>query len=227
MKGIYGYWDNVKGYVAYIGKDSNIGKNKRDKRHKYPSGYDDQQINKVLQNNSERYEYFVLAKSNFSEEELNEMESQAIEIFKTYHYDYPEKSVFNFTKGGEGTIGWKHSEETKKKISEANKGEKNWIYGKKHSEETKLKMSESHKGEKHWNYGNPNNYYPSDETKHKTSISLTKKYARILRNGYDKNGKQKYCIRKECKTIKGSVYLHKLYKWWGENYPNELLYLEI
>lgn len=45
--------------------------------------------------------------------------------------------------------------------------------------------------------------------------------------GYDKNGKQKYCIRKECKTIKGSVYLHKLYKWWGENYPNELLYLEI
>lgn len=26
MKGIYGYWDNVKGYVAYIGKDSNIGK---------------------------------------------------------------------------------------------------------------------------------------------------------------------------------------------------------
>ncbi len=39
----------------------------------------------------------------------------------------------------------KHSEETKKKLSEARKGEGNPMFGKKFSEETKRKMSQSHK----------------------------------------------------------------------------------
>jgi len=39
--------------------------------------------------------------------------------------------------------GSKHSEETKRKISEAEMGEKNHFYGKHHSEETKRKMSEA------------------------------------------------------------------------------------
>ena len=41
------------------------------------------------------------------------------------------------------------TEETKKKISEACKGEKNGFYGKSHSDETKKIMSEKKKG-KHW-----------------------------------------------------------------------------
>ena len=39
----------------------------------------------------------------------------------------------------------KVSEETKRKMSEAHKGEKNWFYGKHHTEETKRKMSEAQK----------------------------------------------------------------------------------
>ena len=57
--------------------------------------------------------------------------------------------------------GTKHSEETRKKISETLKlliGEKCAFYGKKHSEESKRKMSESHKGKKF-----------SEETKRKIS----------------------------------------------------------
>ena len=224
--GIYAYYDNEKEYIAYVGRDVNIGINKRHNRHLHPSRYNDQQINKALQNNPERYDYIILAKGEFSDKELNEMESQAIELFKTYKYDYPERSVFNFTKGGEGIRGFRHNDETKKKMSKAQKGEKNHNYGKHHSDETKRKMSEAHKGEKHWNYGNPNEYHPTDETKHKQSIANTKKYARIVKNGA-MNGKQKYCIRQDCKVLKGSIYLHKLYKWWGLTHPNELLFLEI
>ena len=40
--------------------------------------------------------------------------------------------------------GFKHTEESRKKISEAQKGEKNHFYGKHHTEETKRKMSENH-----------------------------------------------------------------------------------
>ena len=42
-----------------------------------------------------------------------------------------------------------HSEETRNKISESNKGEKCFWYGKTFSEETKLKMKEFRKGYKH------------------------------------------------------------------------------
>lgn len=117
MNGIYGYWDKKNNYVAYIGRDSNINNNGRFKDHLVPSRYDEQQFNRVIQNNPDRYEYFVLAEGEFSNDELNEMESQAIEIFKTYHYDYPEKSVFNFDKGGKGKIGYHHTLDSQKQSS--------------------------------------------------------------------------------------------------------------
>ena len=67
-----------------------------------------------------------------------------------------------------GTLGYKHTEETKKKISQSLKGIKIWL-GKCHSEETKKKIglankgrkypkefiekrSQAMRGEKHWNW---------------------------------------------------------------------------
>ena len=63
------------------------------------------------------------------------------------------------------------SEETKKKIGEAKKGERHPLYGKHHTEDVKRKMSEAHKGknagEKHYLYGK----HISTETKRKISDS--------------------------------------------------------
>jgi len=51
----------------------------------------------------------------------------------------------NFTSGGEGMKDFEHSDETKKKLSEIQKGKRkgsdNHFFGKKHSKETKIKMS--------------------------------------------------------------------------------------
>ena len=63
--------------------------------------------------------------------------------------------------GGKGTIGVEnphmlgkhHTEETKQKLSEANKGKKHNI-----SEESRNKMIMSHKGKHPWNYGKKVNY---------------------------------------------------------------------
>ena len=65
-----------------------------------------------------------------------------------------KKKIGAASKGNKYALGYKHSEEAKNKISEAMKGEKNQFYGKHHSEESIQKMSEAHKG-KYLGKGNP------------------------------------------------------------------------
>lgn len=94
---------------------------------------------------------------------------------------YPgEKShMFGKTGADAAFYGKRHSEETKRKMSEERKGEKNPMYGKgdervgeknsfygkKHTEESRLKISESLKGHPAHNKGKP----MAPETKHKLS----------------------------------------------------------
>ena len=77
-----------------------------------------------------------------------------MEIFYIKKYD-PQ---FNFTEGGDGSSGFKHSEETKQKISKNNA---RYWKGKKRSEEARQKMSETQKGKTF-----------SEETRKKISKSL-------------------------------------------------------
>jgi len=88
-------------------------------------------------------------------DDLNKWEIYYIKYYNTFNNGY------NLTLGGFGSIGYKHTKETKKKISIANGGKRSSWYGKRHSEETKKRMSESHKGKK-----------LSEETKRKLSEAL-------------------------------------------------------
>ena len=102
----------------------------------------------------------VIFKDKLNEEEAFKLEKDLINCYVSKlgygigicikgHMNNNNKFLTNMTWGGEGTSGIKLSEETKLKMSEANKG-------KKLSEETKLKMSESHKGQIPWNKGKKN-----------------------------------------------------------------------
>ena len=124
-------------------------------------------------------EYLFAESSEDLKNLLNERE-----IFYIAHFNTFLGEGYNLTKGGEGVLGYKHSEkskqkmsenhnnseEYKQKISESKKGENNPMFGKKgenhhmfgrkQSEETIQKMSESHKGKT-----------PSEESKRKNSES--------------------------------------------------------
>jgi group I intron endonuclease len=75
------------------------------------------------------------------DEDLNRKEQ-----FYIHYFDCKYPKGYNLTDGGTGRRGYNVSEETKRKISKANKG-------KIRSEEVRMKMSESSKGSKNNNYG--------------------------------------------------------------------------
>ena len=62
------------------------------------------------------------------------------------HSEETKKKIGEFKKGNKNMLGKKHSEETKKRLSELNKGKPNPNKGIKMSDETRMKMSEAKKG---------------------------------------------------------------------------------
>lgn len=110
-----------------------------------------------------------------SKEEMLEREKFWISDLDTY------KSGYNMTLGGEGLFGFKHSEETKSKMSErmmGNNYNKGHFKGRNHSEETKKKISLKNSGE---NNGMKKGH--TKEAREKISKSQYKKVAQY------KNGK--------------------------------------
>lgn len=130
---------------------------------------------------------------NLSKEEAEQKEIEMIAFYKS---DIPSYG-YNIQHGG-NSIG-KHSEETKIKIGNANRGRKPWGYGKHRNPETKKKISESQIGRKH-----------SEETKRKISEShkgrkQTEK--EILARAEANRGKKR--TPEQCKNISDALKGHK------------------
>ena len=101
------------------------------------------------------------------------------------HFKHSEESKQKMSESVTGEkhpmFGKHHTEETRKKMSEAQTGEKAYWYGKHHSEESKQKMSESKSGENNPMFGMTGEKHPffgkhhSEETKRKMSESTPSK----------------------------------------------------
>ena len=178
-RGIYTYVDKKNNEIVYIGKDSNIDTNERHKQHFQPSKYNEQPINRILQNNPDRYIYQVLWEiDDCTNNHLNQME---IYYIKKYN---PQ---FNFTDGGDGMTGFKHSEETRKKMSENNA---RYWKGKTLSEETRKKISEAKKGKTH-----------SEETRKKMSEANKSKNNPMYGKTHSEETRKKMSEAKKGKTL--------------------------
>ena len=98
--------------------------------------------------NNARAKYGI---DNFGFEILKECNDDELDYWEKYYIKELNTKVpygYNMTEGGDGNNGYSPTEETRKKISEAQKGEKHWNYGKHLSEETRKKISIINKGKK-------------------------------------------------------------------------------
>jgi group I intron endonuclease len=141
---IYKAKNTVNGKV-YIGFDSNwpnrIRTHKTDFNRKNTYFY--YAIRKYGWSN---FEWDVIYQSKDKDHTLNEMEKYFINEYDSYNEGY------NLTFGGEGTIGFKFSESSKKHMSETRMGENNPFYGKRHTEKAK-KRNFDYSGENNPRFG--------------------------------------------------------------------------
>ena len=128
----------------------------------------------------DNFEHIIFA-DGLSEEEAKNYEKHLIALYKTnVARGGGDAQGYNSTDGGEGFTGHKHSEKTRKKISEAGKGRevseetrekiRQSHLGRKCTEEQRKHMSDAKKGENHPNWGK----HRSEETKKKISQSRKK-----------------------------------------------------
>lgn len=179
MKCVYVRTNLING-KQYVGQTTDF--ENREETWRYSNDYAGSLINRAR----EKYGYDnwsvkVLVECD-TQDELNKWESYFIKELNTF-----KPNGYNLTYGGDGCSGFKHSEETKKKISDAHKGKNtgqrpDWVrrkiseghkgqkptyghLGKKHSEETKRLLSDINKGKP----GKFKGKHHSEESKKKMS----------------------------------------------------------
>lgn len=131
----------------------------------------------------------IVIYDDLTESEAKELEQCYIQWYDTTNRNYG----YNITLGGESASGYTHTEEARKKISEAGKGRQM-------SEETRQKISESRLGEKHHNFGK----HPSEETRKKMSEAQKNRFKNEKPHNYGKHASEE-TKRKMSESLKGHI----------------------
>ena len=138
---IYFYLRSRDSAIGKVGTPYYVGKGKGRRAYHTGHSYD---VPKDKNN-------IVFVLNNLTEEQAFQNEIDFISWYG--RVDSGNGILRNLTDGGEGMSGWVPSEETKRKISKASKGELNPMFGKTRSEETKRKISKANKGKLNYMFG--------------------------------------------------------------------------
>ena len=147
ISGVYKIVNKINGKI-YVGSTVDLEKRKREHFNDLKGN---KHCNKHLQRAFNKYN----KEDNFIFEILEYVEDlHSLVVREQYYMDlyksYDAKYGYNICIKADSRLGVKHTEESKKKMSESNKGkyigENNPYYGKRHSEEVRIKMSKSSQG---------------------------------------------------------------------------------
>lgn len=147
MFSVYKILNKINGKI-YIGQTQNI--KERWKHHIYiskkPNDKNYQLIHKAIAKYGVKNFTIKVIETHKEYQKTLQAETKLIAFYKTNVSKYGSKFGYNFTDGGEGWFGHKHTEETKEKLRLIR-------LGKKASKETKKKMSDHRKGKDNGMFG--------------------------------------------------------------------------
>ena len=200
----------------YIGQAVDIERRWRHHKNKLRGNdHDNEHLQRAWNKYKEdNFEFTIICECE--ENQLNTKEIDYIAKLKTYDRDFG----YNKTYGGEGG---RPTEETRRKQSEAAKGENHHMFGKHHSEEAKRKQSEAKKG-KYCGKNNPfYGKHHSAEARRKMSESKsipivqidasTNKVINVWESAMDAEIEFGCNHSNIIKCCKGKRKTHKGYKW--------------
>lgn len=161
-------------HINKINRKIYIGQTKQtlEQRYNHGNGYNNSRHfnNAIKKYGWENFEHIILV-DNVSLKMANIIEEELIKKFKSTNQNYG----YNLKSGGLNHI---LSDESRKMISENTKGTKHWNYGKHRSEQTKEKISKANKGRvidaewrKHMSESGKGRKFSEE---HKTKIALSK-----------------------------------------------------
>tara|TARA_R110000868_G_scaffold124490_10_gene329150 strand:+ start:9626 stop:10237 length:612 start_codon:yes stop_codon:yes gene_type:complete len=123
---IYKATNKISG-KSYVGIDSNWPHRKHAHRHAVKRGSNLVFHNAIRTYGWENFDWEVVEQS----EDYTEMSTLREEFYiRKFNTHYIDGDGYNMTFGGEGTLGWSPSAETRQRISEANIGKDAWNKGK-------------------------------------------------------------------------------------------------
>ena len=159
--GIYKIENLINGKV-YVGSSVDVEKRRYHHFYEMKKGiHKNEYLQRVFDKYGESiFEFFVLEEVG-NTDILLEREDFWINSFRANDREFG----YNIRKFAENNLGFRHSEESKRKMSESQKGEKSVWWGRTHTEETKLKIGDAQRGEKNHSWGKS----PSIETRQKIS----------------------------------------------------------
>jgi group I intron endonuclease len=142
MKGIY-LIRNIANKKVYVGSSKDIQRRFVTHKSRLNTG---KHKSRHLQSAWKKY-----GSDSFEFSILEEVADESVLIFREQHYlevykSYDREYGYNICRFANNRKGVKNSEETRKKISRSNSGEKHYNYGKRLTEETRQKISDSMKG---------------------------------------------------------------------------------
>jgi len=182
--------------------------------------------NAIRRYGKENFIWEIIAECS-SLKELNKTEIEMIKKYNTFENGY------NLTRGGEGSVGFKHTQKAKEKISKSKRGKNHPNYGKHHTEETKRRIGNGNRGKVGFK-GEDNPMYGkhhSEETKRKISeLRKNKKLSDETRRKisealkgeknhmYGKYGKDSPCFgKKRSEETRQKISLALKGKYGGKN----------
>lgn len=136
---IYKATNTING-KSYIGQTTNLKKRKQKHKDCARKGIQTYFYNAIRKYGINNFKWEVLCEC-ISRKEMNEKEKYYIKKYDSFW----KNNGYNLTEGG---YDRQVTDKMRKKISDANKGEKHRLYGKHQTEETKHKISIAHKGKK-------------------------------------------------------------------------------